>query len=70
MCNYVIVGDTDIYKNCLIRICGTSYSNAKECLDNMLNNPTENDIRLMENHYNFRISRVPINKCWWMNNCD
>lgn len=70
MCKYVIVGDTDIYKNCLIKVCGSSHSNAAKQLEDMLNNPTENDVRLMEGHYNFRISQVPIDKCWWLNNCD
>lgn len=31
----------------------------------MLNNPTENDKRLMAGHSNFRIKEVPAKDCWW-----
>lgn len=61
---YIIVGDTDKHKDCLIYICGT-YENAKRCLNRMLNNPNYNDIKIMDNHTNFRIKEVLSKDCWW-----
>lgn len=65
MDEYVIVGDTDKYEGCLVCVCGNSLDKAKEELQRMLNNPTENDKRLTFGYRNLRIEAVPEDDCWW-----
>lgn len=67
--DYVIVGDTEQYKGCLVYICGT-FENATKVLNRMLNNSTEDDKELMAKHTNFRIEFVEEEDCWWHGNCD
>ena len=62
---YVIVGDTEKYKGCLVYVCGISEDRAKEVLDRMINNPTENDKTVSNGHINLRIEKVPKEDCWW-----
>jgi hypothetical protein len=62
---YIIVGDTDKYKDCLIYTCGKSLEHARNVLDQMLNNPDENDLKSMEGHYNIRIKEVQSKDGWW-----
>ena len=69
MSDYVIIGDTKNYKDCLICVCGTP-DRANEVLDRMLNNPNNNDKRLMQGHHNLRVAEVPKADCWWHGNCD
>lgn len=69
MSDFVIVGDTDKYEGCLVCVCGT-YDNANKILHRMLNNPTENDKKIMNGHSNLRIEEVPEEDCWWRGNCD
>ena len=64
--SYEIIGDTNKYKGCLICTCSNKKS-AENTLNRMLNNPTENDKRLMNGHRNLRIKEVPAEKCWWRN---
>ena len=65
MSEYIIVGDTEKCKDCLVCPCGVSLDRAKEILDRMINNPTENDKALSEGHTNLRIKEVPKESCWW-----
>lgn len=67
--NYVITGDTSLGR-CLVMIVGPVYKNAEEVLDRMLNNPTENDKRIMNGHTDFKIKFVEEKDCWWNYNCD
>lgn len=69
MNDYVIAGDTKEYKDCLVCVCGT-LENAKSALHRMLNNPNENDKKLMQGLSNFRIEEVPEEDCWWHGNLD
>ena len=69
MGDYVIAGDTERYNDCLVCVCGT-FERATEVLNRMLNNPTENDKRLIQGHHNLRIEEVPEKNCWWHGNCD
>lgn len=68
--DYIIKGDTKEFKDCLIYITGKTYENPEKILDRMLNNPTENDKRLIKGHENFRIGFVKEKDCWWNYNCD
>ena len=67
--DYVIIGDTVQYKDCLIYTCGT-FDNAVRVLSRMLEDPTDGDKRVMQTHYNIRIKMVPERDCWWHRNCD
>ena len=67
--DYVIVGDTERYKGCLVYVCGT-LEHATKVLNQMLNNPTDNDKIVMNGHTNFRIEFVEEKNCWWNGNCD
>lgn len=67
---YIIKGDTAKYEDCLVLVCGTSKENAENALSRLLNNPTNNDKRLIEGHKNLRIVEVSDKDCWWNYNCD
>ena len=54
MRNYIIVGDTAEFTDCLITVC-YSEENARETLGRMLTNPNDNDRRSMEGVTNLRI---------------
>lgn len=62
---YIIVGDTEKYKACLVCLAGNTLEKAEQILERMLNNPTENDKRLMERHTNLHIKPVEDKDCWW-----
>ena len=62
---YIIVGDTERYNDCLVCVAGKNYEHAESTFNRMLNNPTENDKRLMLGHTNFRIEFVEEKYCWW-----
>ena len=61
---YIIVGDTKDYKDCLIYTCGT-FERAKEVLQKMFADPTEQDKEEMKKHTNIHIKEVNSNEFWW-----
>jgi len=67
---YVIKGDSKEFKDCLILVCGKSEINAKLALQIMLDNPTDNYKKLIQNMSNLRIKEVEDKDCWWNDNCD
>lgn len=67
---YVIVGDTKEYEDCLLFPCGDNKKIADETLDRILNRPTANDKKIIEGCTNFRIKENPKERCWWNDNCD
>jgi hypothetical protein len=62
---YIIVGDTKDYKECLIYPVGKKYEDALGVLERMLTNPTENDRAVSKGHTNLRIKQVEDKDCWW-----
>ena len=70
MSEYIIVGDTKEFKSCLVYVCGKSLEHANNVLNKMLNNPDDNDKKVMEGHYNFRVKEVEEKDCWWNGNLD
>lgn len=70
MNKYIIVGDTDKYKDCLICVCGSSEEIADKTLQRMVNTPTDNDKKLIAGHHNLRVLITHEDGCWWQNNCD
>lgn len=67
---YIIKGDTERFDSCLVCVCGSSPEEAEKTLHRMINNPTENDRRLIKGHTNLRIEEVADKDCWWNFNCD
>lgn len=69
---YIIVGDVPKHNftHCLVMVCGKSHDRAEEILNRILNNPDENDKRLIKDHCNLRIDKVEDKDCWWNFNCD
>lgn len=67
---FIIVGDTEEFDDCLIYTCGRDRDRAELVLNRIINNPTENDKRVCEGHKNFRIKEVNSKNCWWNYNCD
>lgn len=63
---YIIVGDTKNHEGCLVATCFGGREAAEKILEQMLNNPTHNDIRAMEGHTNFRVKEVEKRECWWL----
>lgn len=62
---YIIVGDTAEYKECLVYACGKLKERAKEVLSRMLTDPNENDKLVMRGMFNFKIKTVEDENCWW-----
>ena len=62
---YIIIGDTDKYKDCLVVTCGGEREHAEKVLDRMVNNPTEQDKKTMEGYSNLRVEEVTQSYCWW-----
>ena len=53
---WMIIGDTEKHKGCLVTICYGDKAFADATLDRMKNNPTKDDLKLAEGHTNLRIS--------------
>ena len=67
MAQYIIAGDTEKYKGCLIYTCGSSIETAKKSLDRILNNPTKDDLFSIKGLTNIRILEEKEEDCWWLN---
>lgn len=65
MNEFIIVGDTKKYKECLVKVCGTSRETAEKTLEKMLTNPSKDDEYFMKDHFNFQIKEVEAKYCWW-----
>ena len=65
MTEYMIVGDTKDHNDCLIYICGSNKNHAEDVLQRILNNPSENDLRVSKGHTNLRIGEVESEDAWW-----
>ena len=70
MNEYIIIGDTAKYKDCLVYVCGTSRPWAEQVLHKMLTEPTEHDKKILQTHSNLRVEEVPEKDCWWNGNLD
>lgn len=62
---YIIVGDTEKYGECLVYVCGKDEKKAQEILEKVLTSPTDQDRRVMESHSNLRLKKVESRLCWW-----
>lgn len=64
---FILVGDSDKYgyKECLVCLMGHNEEQAKERFDQMMSNPTKNDVAIMEGQSNFRLKTVKSADAWW-----
>lgn len=62
---YIIIGDTDKFTDCLIYVCGESLVEAEKILFRMRCNPNSIDKYFLQNHKNLRIRPVERADCWW-----
>lgn len=65
MTEYVIVGDTERFKDCLVTVVKGDMQRAEERLEQMLTAPTPNDKILIGNCKNLRIKESEPEKAWW-----
>lgn len=70
MNEYIIIGDTAEYKNCLIYVCGTNRDWAEKVLHRMLTTPTERDKEILQTHSSLRVEEVLEEDCWWNDDLD
>ena len=67
---YIIVGDSEKYKGCLLYCGFIKKEQAEQVLNRMLNNPTRDDEQTMLGKSNIRVQEVESKDCWWNYNCD
>lgn len=63
MKEYIIIGDTKEYMNCLVYTCGTKRETAEKTLAKILANPKADET--LARHSNFRIKEVEEKDQWW-----
>ena len=62
---YIIVGDTEKFKDCLVHICHTSKDEALKLLHRFITAPTEEDKRNIGQCFNLRLESTDGVSCWW-----
>lgn len=62
---YVIVGDTEKIKGCLVCPIGEEKEKAEKRLKQIISNPSENDEKLIKGHSNLRIGSIKSYDAWW-----
>ena len=62
---YIIVGDTEEYEGCLVKLAGYNLETANKVLNRMLTCPNKNDEYLMQGCKNLRIEAVESDNSWW-----
>ena len=63
---YIVKGDSEKFDDCLVFVIGHSTKEyAQSVLDRIINNPTENDKRIIKGMKNLRIEEVDDQDCWW-----
>lgn len=70
---YIITAEYDIFgknERCLVARAGITLEHAEEVLYRMINNPTENDKRLIRNGKNLEVEFLEERYCWWNDGCD
>lgn len=62
---YIIAGDTEQYKGCLILSCGSDKERAEQTLQRLLDDPDEHDKIMIEGYSNLRVEEAEKKDCWW-----
>lgn len=65
MTEYVIVGDTELYNGCLVRVCHGDKEFAKTELQKMFISKDEQDIKDVNKYKNLRVEPVEEKDQWW-----
>lgn len=65
MVEYIIVGDTERFKDCLVTVVKGDMQRAEERLEQMLTAPTPNDKILIGDCKNLRIKESKPKEAWW-----
>ena len=65
---YIIVGDTKKFKNCLALVCGRDKRIAEEQLEKCKTDPQY--IGIAKEYTNLRVKEVAEGECWWNNRLD
>lgn len=64
MKEYIVVGDYEEFKSCLIYVCGNSRENAQRAFEKAMLLPD------YESYTNIHIEEVEPDERWWNKNCD
>ena len=67
---YIIVGDKEEHKGCLVCLCGSNLAHAEEVLYRLTHEPTKSELRTIDGHINLKIEEEKDEDCWWNNGCD
>ena len=67
---YIIVGDSEKCKGCLLYCGFKEKEQAERVLNRMLNNPTRGDEQIMRGKSNIRVQEVASEACWWNDKYD
>ncbi len=62
---FIIIGDTDEYKDCLVTLAGRTRETAEKKLAQMLEHPDKYDKAIMGDCYNLRIKEIESEGAWW-----
>jgi hypothetical protein len=62
---YIIVGDTEKYKGCLVCLCGNDLEHAQDVLYRLTHEPTKHELDIIDGHINLRIEEEKQEDCWW-----
>lgn len=62
---WIIVGDTDKYVGCLMYTIVGDKNYAEKVLDRILNDPDDEDKKMLKTHHNVRIEETEPKDEWW-----
>lgn len=62
---YIIVGDTERYKECLIKVCSGDKVQAQKSLVKFLSGETEQDRKDLAKHTNIHLMHTDREDEWW-----
>lgn len=62
---YIIVGDTERYKECLVFTCGKNKEHAESVLHKILTNPSKEEAFVIRNMKNLKVIVANGGDCWW-----
>lgn len=63
--DWIIIGDTDKHKDCLVCVCAADEEGSRKILERMINNPTKEDKILTSEYTNLRLKYREYEDCWW-----
>ena len=64
--SYVIVGDTERFKDCLVAACIGSKEDAEKSLEQLLNSEDAEDKKIVSEYTNLRLKETRREDSWWL----